>query len=55
MKLKYSSIAFSVIMAFSAVGLTGCDDDSDTSTATETTSATESTVDSALKFDPNQY
>ena len=54
MKLKYSSIAFSVIMAFSAAGLTGCDDDSDTSTATETTSATESTVDSALKFDPSK-
>ncbi|HCJ6432827.1 subtype B tannase [Acinetobacter baumannii] len=50
MKFKYNNIVFSIIIAFSASGLTACNNESNSSTL-ESTGTTESSVDSSLKFD----
>ncbi|EPN9319089.1 subtype B tannase [Acinetobacter baumannii] len=53
MKFKYNNIVFSIIMAFSASGLTACNNESNSSTL-ESTGTTESSVDSSLKFDASK-
>ncbi|EXE37352.1 hypothetical protein KTH76_04805 [Acinetobacter baumannii] len=53
MKFKYNNIVFSIIIAFSASGLTACNNESNSSTL-ESTGTTESSVDSSLKFDASK-
>lgn len=53
MKFKYNNIVFSIIMAFSASGLTACNNESNSSTL-DSTGTTESSVDSSLKFDASK-
>lgn len=52
-KFKYNNIVFSIIIAFSASGLTACNNESNSSTL-ESTGTTESSVDSSLKFDASK-
>ncbi|MDC5428579.1 hypothetical protein NRA51_01245 [Acinetobacter baumannii] len=53
MKFKYNNIVFSIIMAFSASGLTACNNESNSSTLAST-ETTESSIDSSLKFDASK-
>ncbi len=53
MKFKYNNIVFSIIMAFSASGLTACNNESNSSTLAST-ETTESSIDSTLKFDASK-
>lgn len=53
MKFKYNNIVFSIIMAFSASGLTACNNESNSSTSAST-ETTESSIDSSLKFDASK-
>ncbi|MDO7186424.1 subtype B tannase [Acinetobacter baumannii] len=53
MKFKYNNIVFSIIMAFSASGLTACNIESNSSTLASTEN-TESSIDSSLKFDASK-
>lgn len=53
MKFKYNNIVFSIIMAFSASGLTACNNESNSSTLASTETA-ESSIDSSLKFDASK-
>lgn len=53
MKFKYNNIVFSIIMAFSASGLTACNNESNSSTLASTEN-TESSIDSSLKFDASK-
>ncbi|HAV5429079.1 TPA: hypothetical protein JI046_00420 [Acinetobacter baumannii] len=53
MKFKYNKIVFSIIMAFSASGLTACNNESNSSTSAST-ETTESSIDSSLKFDASK-
>ncbi|HCA5368962.1 TPA: hypothetical protein MW699_002709, partial [Acinetobacter baumannii] len=49
----YNNIVFSIIMAFSASGLTACNNESNSSTLAST-ETTESSIDSSLKFDASK-
>lgn len=53
MEFKYNNIVFSIIMAFSASGLTACNNESNSSTSAST-ETTESSIDSSLKFDASK-
>ncbi|MDC4450526.1 subtype B tannase [Acinetobacter baumannii] len=53
MKFKYNNIVFSIIMTFSASGLTACNNESNSSTLAST-ETTESSIDSSLKFDASK-
>ncbi|MGQ1619477.1 subtype B tannase [Acinetobacter baumannii] len=53
MKFKYNNIVFSIIMAFSASGLTACNNESNSSTLAST-ETTENSIDSSLKFDASK-
>ncbi|HFG7028218.1 TPA: subtype B tannase [Acinetobacter baumannii] len=53
MNFKYNNIVFSIIMAFSASGLTACNNESNSSTLAST-ETTESSIDSTLKFDASK-